>query len=93
LERIITQKWIAIFPEGQEAWTEFRRTGYPKLFPVVNNNSNGTISTDIQVRRLAYPASEYNGTNLAEIQKGLQFLAGPDNGGTRVWWDVNGPNF
>jgi hypothetical protein len=93
LERIITQKWIAIFPEGQEAWTEFRRTGYPKLFPVVNNNSNGTISTEIQVRRLAYPASEYNGTNLVEIQKGLQFLAGPDNGGTRVWWDVNGPNF
>lgn len=34
LERIITQKWIATFPNGQEAWTEFRRTGYPKLFPV-----------------------------------------------------------
>ncbi|HEY0272239.1 MAG TPA: SusD/RagB family nutrient-binding outer membrane lipoprotein, partial [Chitinophaga sp.] len=28
-ERIITQKWIAMFPEGQEAWTEYRRTGYP----------------------------------------------------------------
>ncbi len=93
LERIITQKWIAMFPEGEEAWTEFRRTGYPKLFTVVNNYSNGTISTDIQVRRLAYPASEYNGTNLVEIQKGLHFLNGPDNGGTRLWWDVNGPNF
>ena len=93
LERIITQKWIAMFPEGQEAWTEFRRTGYPKLFPVVKNNSNGTISTDIQVRRLAYPAAEYNGTNLLEVQKGLQLLNGPDNGGTRVWWDVNKPNF
>ena len=93
LERIITQKWIAMFPEGQEAWTEFRRTGYPKLFTVVNNYSNGTIDTDIQVRRLAYPASEYNGTNLVEIQKGLTYLSGPDNGGTRVWWDVNGPNF
>jgi hypothetical protein len=30
-KRIITQKWIAMFPEGQEAWTEYRRTGYPKL--------------------------------------------------------------
>lgn len=92
LERIITQKWIAMFPEGQEAWTEFRRTGYPKLFTVVNNNSNGTIDTDIQIRRLAYPGSEYS-TNSKELQKGIQQLGGEDNGGTRLWWDVNKPNF
>lgn len=29
------QKWIALFPNGQEAWTEWRRTGYPKLNPVM----------------------------------------------------------
>ena len=92
LERIITQKWLAMFPEGQEAWTEFRRTGYPKLFPVVNNNSNGTIDTKIQVRRLPYPLSEYTG-NAPGVQGGLQLLGGPDNGGTRLWWDVNKPNF
>jgi hypothetical protein len=57
LERIITQKWIAMFPEGQEAWTEFGRTGYPKLFTVVNNCSNGTIDTQIRIRRLTYPSS------------------------------------
>ena len=34
LEKIITQKWIAMFPEGCEAWAEQRRTGYPRLFPV-----------------------------------------------------------
>jgi len=92
LERIITQKWIAMFPEGQEAWTEFRRTGYPKLFPVVNNNSGGTIDTDIQIRRLPYPQNEYN-TNRNELNKGIQLLGGPDNGGTRLWWDVDKGNF
>ena len=92
LERIITQKWLAMFPEGQEAWTEFRRTGYPKLFPVVNNNSNGTIDTKIQVRRLPYPLSEYT-TNTAGVQGGVKLLNGADNGGTRLWWDVNKPNF
>lgn len=92
LERIITQKWIAMYPEGQEAWTEYRRTGYPKLFPVVNNNSNGTIDTQIQIRRLAYPSNEYT-TNGAAVQQAVQLLGGPDNGGTRVWWDVNKPNF
>ena len=92
LERIITQKWIAMFPEGQEAWTEYRRTGYPKLFPVVTNNSNGTVDTKIQIRRLAFPQNEYS-TNGAEIAKAVQLLNGPDNGGTRLWWDVNKPNF
>ncbi|WP_184545541.1 SusD/RagB family nutrient-binding outer membrane lipoprotein [Mucilaginibacter sp. FT3.2] len=92
LERIITQKWLAMFPEGQEAWTEFRRTGYPKLFPVVNNNSNGTIDTKIQVRRLPYPIDQYK-TNAPAIKAGLILLGGLDNGGTRLWWDVDKGNF
>lgn len=50
LERIITQKWIAIYPDGPEGWAEFRRTGYPKLLPVVSNFSNGTIDTNTQIR-------------------------------------------
>ncbi|HEY0176046.1 MAG TPA: SusD/RagB family nutrient-binding outer membrane lipoprotein [Pedobacter sp.] len=92
LERIMTQKWLAVFPEGQEAWTEFRRTGYPKLFTVVNNTSNGAINTQTQVRRLAYPSNEKT-SNGAEVQKAVQLLGGPDNGGTRVWWDVDKGNF
>ncbi|KIO74743.1 hypothetical protein TH53_24720 [Pedobacter lusitanus] len=92
LERIITQKWIAVFPEGQEAWSEFRRTGYPKLFPVVQNNSSGTVNTAVQIRRLPFPQNERN-TNSTELDKGIQLLGGPDNGGTRLWWDVAKPNF
>ena len=87
MERIITQKWIAAFPNGQEAWTEFRRTGYPKLFPVAVNNSGGTVDTDVQIRRLPFARSEYT-LNPDNIQKAIQLLGGQDNGGTRVWWDV-----
>lgn len=87
-ERIATQKWLAMFPEGQEAWTEFRRTGYPKLFKVIHNNSGGTISSDVQIRRLPYPQNEYN-TNPGTVAKGVQLLGGGgDNGGTRLWWDT-----
>ncbi len=86
LERIITQKWIAMYPDGPEGWAEFRRTGYPKLFPVVNNNSNGTINTAIQVRRIPYPQSEYN-NNRAGVLQGVSQLLGPDGGGTKLWWD------
>ncbi|HEY2583603.1 MAG TPA: RagB/SusD family nutrient uptake outer membrane protein [Mucilaginibacter sp.] len=90
LQRIITQKWIAMFPDGQEAWTEYRRTGYPVLFPVINNNSNGTINSVLGIRRLPFASSEVS-NNSAEVQKALSLLGGPDNGGTKLWWDKN-PN-
>lgn len=86
LERIITQKWIAMFPDGPEGWAEFRRTGYPKLLPVVNNSSNGTINTALQIRRIPYPQSEYN-NNRAGVMSGVGLLGGPDGGGTALWWD------
>lgn len=86
LERIITQKWIAMYPDGPEGWAEFRRTGYPKLFPVVTNNSNGTVNTALQVRRIPYPQSEYN-NNRAGVQSGIAALGGPDGGGWKLWWD------
>ena len=88
LEQIITQKYIALYPVGQEAWTEFRRTGYPKVFPVVvNESSGGSVDTNIQIRRLPYPESEYN-TNRTELDKGITLLGGVDNPGVRLWWDV-----
>lgn len=93
LERIITQKWLAIFPDGQEAWSEYRRTGYPKLFTVANNNSGGTINTQTQIRRLPYPSTEYGNGNKDEVPKAVVLLGGPDNGGTRLWWDIDKANF
>ncbi|WP_282124563.1 RagB/SusD family nutrient uptake outer membrane protein [Algibacter mikhailovii] len=92
LEQIITQKWIAMFPDGQEAWTEFRRTGYPRIFPVVVNNSGGTIDTNIQVRRINFVENERN-TNSANVEEAVGFLGGPDTGGTRLWWDTGAGNF
>lgn len=101
LQRIIIQKWIANFPLSTEAWAEYRRTGYPKLFPNRVNSSNGTIDTDEQIRRLIYSDIEIN-TNNEELQKGIELLNKEnssskftgDIGGTRVWWDkANVGNF
>ena len=92
LEKIITQKWIACWPEGMEAWAEQRRTGYPKLFKVQTNNSNGTIDTDIMIRRL--PFSQDDAKKDPEQYKNLcTALGGADNGGTRLWWDTGKNNF
>ena len=86
LERIITQKWIAIFPLGNEAWAEYRRTGYPRLLPVVDNKSGGTVDSKYGARRLPYPTQEYD-ENRANVVDAVAKLGGPDNCGTRVWWD------
>ncbi|MBO0593155.1 SusD/RagB family nutrient-binding outer membrane lipoprotein [Cellulophaga sp. E16_2] len=92
LERIITQKWIAMFPEGQEAWSEFRRTGYPKIFPVVSNQSGGVVNTNIQIRRIPFVDSEIS-TNPEGVAGAVSLLGGPDNTGTRLWWDTGASNF
>lgn len=92
LEKIITQKWIAMFPEGQEAWSEYRRTGYPKIFPVVSNQSGGAVDTDIQIRRVPFVDSEKS-TNAAGVAAAVSLLGGPDTGGTRLWWDTGASNF
>jgi hypothetical protein len=86
LERIITQKWIATYPDGQEAWSEFRRTGYPKIFPVRVNNSGNKINTTIQIRRLPFPSTEYT-NNSENVAQAVTLLGGQDNGGTKLWWD------
>ena len=94
LERIITQKWIAIFPLGVEAWSEHRRTGYPRLMPVVADKSGGGVDVAQGARRLPYPVEEYQQNN-ANLQAAIQQLdAEQTNGnrtgdqmGTRVWWD------
>lgn len=92
LQRIITQKWLAMFPEGQEAWSDFRRTGYPKLFPVADNRSNGIIPDGEFIKRLPFTQDEIN-TNLEAVEQARTLLSGPDNINTRLWWDVIGGNF
>lgn len=86
LEKIITQKWLAIYPNGCEAWAEYRRTGYPALLPVLNNDSEGAVNTDLQIRRVPYPHDEYS-TNAAGVASGVAKLGGSDNAGTKLWWD------
>ena len=92
LERIITQKWLAIYPEGCEAWAEQRRTGYPRLIKVAVNNSGNTISTDDMIRRVFFN-QDYKTDNKALYDALVSKLGGADNGGTRLWWDAGGNYF
>ncbi|RYE57940.1 MAG: SusD/RagB family nutrient-binding outer membrane lipoprotein [Sphingobacteriales bacterium] len=76
LRHIITQKWFSMTgTQGFEAWTEWRRTGYPKFFVV---SANSLIGSQLPVRFL-YPDVEQT-TNLSF--PGQAFVT------EKVWWDV-----
>lgn len=86
LERIITQKYIALYPDGQEAWSEYRRTGYPRIFTATFIRTDAEVDPRTGPTRIPYSNKEYtdNGEN---IKKAVELLGGADNGATRLWWD------
>ncbi len=92
LEQIITQKWLAMYPEGCEAWAEQRRTGYPQILQVAVNNSGGAISTTEMIRRIFFP-QDLSSTEATLYNALVSQLGGADNGGTRLWWDAGQNNF
>ena len=94
LEKIITQKYLALFPLSTEAWTELRRTGYPKLFPVLNpDEGDGSIEPGEMIRRIPWVPEDPIALGMVE-NSGIPALGGkPDEQATRLWWDVEGPNF
>ena len=93
LEKIITQKYIALFPLSTEAWTELRRTGYPKLFPVLNtDDGDGSIEQGEMIRRIPWVPTDPIAAAMVE-NSGIPALGGPDEQATRLWWDVDKANF
>ena len=92
LEALITHKWMAVFPNGNEGWADFRRTDYPALegmynteTGVVTNTSGDPILNHHLIKRILYPNSESQNqyfTGNAELQE-------KNKQSTRLWWDVD----
>ncbi|GHU99245.1 hypothetical protein FACS1894159_02980 [Bacteroidia bacterium] len=87
LERIITQKWIALYPIGLEGWAEFRRTGYPRFFTIPMNRSADASLTRHGASRIPYGPSEKQ-SNPGNYNSAVStYLGGNDTYGVRLWWD------
>ena len=89
LEAIITQKYIALnMINSDEAWNEFRRTGYPVTQPggvpaldIASNKSSITSRNDRLPTRILYPSSEqsYNASNYIVVNHNSDL----------IFWDPN----
>lgn len=84
-EQVATQKWLALYPNGHEAWAEYRRTGFPKLYARINSE-NPEVPANGVVRRTPFVLGETN-TNPKGVESGVSKLGGPDKSDTRLWWD------
>lgn len=80
-EQIATQKWISLYTNGQEAWSEIRRTGFPQIASLVAPFPGNTEMP----RRRIYSTEEvkYNNANYNAAVARM----GGDSQYTRVWWD------
>ncbi|WP_266368797.1 SusD/RagB family nutrient-binding outer membrane lipoprotein [Tellurirhabdus rosea] len=81
--KVLEQKWIALYGQGVEAWTEYRRTGLPAMptrDPRAVFENDGVLPT-----RLPYPSTEYS-LNKASLDKGIALNGGKDDMKTRLWW-------
>jgi hypothetical protein len=77
IRAIIIQKWVSMAgSQGPEAWTEWRRTGYPDFFTLSASSVMGTRFP----ARLLYPDSEVTSNTNTPTQKSVT---------DKVWWDVN----
>ncbi|MBA3674614.1 MAG: SusD/RagB family nutrient-binding outer membrane lipoprotein [Chitinophagaceae bacterium] len=53
-EQVGTQKWIAVYPDGFEAWANFRRTGFPKLYLPANYEAGTDVPVGEFIQRMPY---------------------------------------
>jgi hypothetical protein len=81
LEQINTQIWIALLLNGNETYSNWRRSGFPVLTPSPTTES---VSQTIP-RRFEYPLSEKQ-QNTANVNAAIKIL-GTDDWNKRVWWD------
>jgi hypothetical protein len=85
LAMINMQYWVlegTLF-DFSEAWSNWRRSGYPVLTPV---NYPGNFTNGVIPRREIYPSSEGT-TNPGNYKSAVGSLSGGDSWTSRVWWD------
>jgi hypothetical protein len=97
LEKIITQKYISLFPDVSiEAWSDKRRLNLPRFdVPAYRDPAvYGSLPSDFAdpgsfIKRVKIPENEAI-NNTEEYQKGVALMGpGGDRNSTKLWWDTN----
>lgn len=85
--QIAVQKYLAIFPESWEAWSDLRRSDAKVIYPPLNTDNTDPGVGKSLMKRIIYVTNEYS-SNKDAVTDGISKLGGPDSGGTKLWWDT-----
>ncbi len=80
-EKIATQEWLALYGQGFEAWTEWRRTGFPTLLP-----AQGAPSSQPTIPSRFYYSTDTQNTNQTNYEAAVATLTNGDSMLSKVWW-------
>ena len=87
MNQINTQLWILHFIDPIEAWSNWRRVGYPEIV-FYNRNPAVNMTGGQTPRRMEYPLEEQM-RNPSNWREAVNRMGGTDSWMNRVWWDVN----
>ena len=77
-----------MFPQCDAAWNDFRRTGYPRLFPPKSNGGMPGMDghLKLQIRRIPQKVSTNNSVEMAGLSAVLGF--DQSDASQPVFWDI-----
>jgi len=87
LQKIITQRWLAAFPDGLEAWNIVRSTGFPVLTPAPGVVPPAGTTKVIPIR-MAISQSHFdlNTTNTNAVAEIYKIGGEKDSQYGKMWW-------
>ena len=84
LQRIALQRYLALYPDGVQGWSEWRRTGVPNLKPTIYA-TNADAGKKIPIRYV-YATAEYS-LNPTSVAAAVARLTGGDKMDSHIWWN------
>ncbi len=87
LTKIITQRWLAAFPDGLEAWNITRSTGLPVLTPAPGTVAPAGTSKIIPIRMgISQSHFDLNTTNTNAVADLYKIGGEKDSQYGKMWW-------
>lgn len=81
LEILMAAKWVSNFKSGPDAYTDYRRTGYPVMFdPATDNNAVTVLNRNYPV---SFPL------NALDLKINPNAPTDRNPGTTKIFWDLN----
>ncbi len=104
-ETVLTQKYISLYMQSHTAWTEYRRTGYPKFLILPGESYSVKVMTKQGEKEFNYTFTplvtisdiptrviypgEEANINGKNLKEAVSRLKGGDEITSKLWWDVN----